>query len=113
MLAVTKAGWALAWPHRWILPTSKKTMATWPLSEQMELTPPLPVLVLGKDRSGHRLQTSTVSKDLLRANTRKRAAGEPTGPVYRCNPAETRATEEGLFIHKTPLGIQLDWKDWR
>lgn len=92
MLAVTKAGWALAWPHQWILPTSKKTKATWPLSEQMGLTPALPVLALSEDRRRHRLQTSTVSKDLLRANTRKRDAGEFTGPVHRYTPSETRAT---------------------
>lgn len=62
----------------------------------MELTPDLPVLVLSEDRSRQRLQTSTVSKDLLHANTRKRAAGELTGPVYRYNPSETCATQQGL-----------------
>lgn len=60
VLAVSKADWALAWPHQWSLPTSKKTKATWPLSEQMELTPALPALVLNEDRNRHGLQTSSL-----------------------------------------------------
>lgn len=45
----------LAWTHRWILPTSEKTLANWPFSEQLGLTLSLPALMLSKDRSRHRL----------------------------------------------------------
>jgi hypothetical protein len=77
----------------------------------MEPTPALPVLVLSEDRSRHRLQTST--EDLLRANTRKRAAGELTGPVYCYNSSETSATQEGSLTRllcETGLAVRRMWK---
>lgn len=86
----------LAWTHRWILPTSEKTLANWPLSEQLGLTIPLPALMLSKDRSRHRLQARMASEDLLHADTRQRAASDLTGPVYPYNPSGTSVTQEGL-----------------
>lgn len=114
MLAVTKEGWALAWPHRWILPTSKKTKATWPLSEQMELTPALPVLVLSEAQALKTCSVPTLERGLLvssldqfsaviqlRQVPHKKAYSQDSSGYPAC--LEGLGTSQGLWKAKTPI----------
>lgn len=62
----------------------------------MELTIPLPALMLSKDRSRDRLQARMASEDLLHADTRERAASDLAGPVYPYNPSGASVTQGSL-----------------